>query len=235
VCPHYPIDVKQILEDKKYDITITEVVKKQLSDAAEYFSSFRFVAISVTRWSIEHALSLIDLIKNSKCKIILGGYEITAIEDTLLLKEFSNVDFFIKGYAERAIIKILKNEYPSEKKIIREPIDIGDMASPYLNGIINPFSRKLYWEAKRGCTYKCGFCEWGNAEGKMVVIPKERLYVEMELIKNSCVEELNILDGVFNHGLDYIAILEKLIKETEVIITDSYGILTSNNSSQGNG
>lgn len=218
-CSHYSIDIRQILEGASRKQNISELVKVQLAEALGYFKKFRFVAISVTRWSIEHTLSLIEMLSDTNCKIILGGYEITAISNDLLEKEFPSVHFFIKGYAEKALVKILRNEYSGSSKIISEQVNQEDLVSPYTTGIINPFTRKLYWETKRGCTYRCGFCEWGNAEKTLVKISNERLEKEIELFKNSCVEEINILDGVFNHGLDFFNILDKLIKNTDALIT----------------
>lgn len=238
---HFPIDIKQILQDRKetsgyigykkmsYNELIKEqnlnqdissAVKEKLKSNLNYFVKFRYIAISITRWSIEYCNILIELLQNYTGKTILGGYEITAIRDDLLLKEFPKANYFIKGYAEKALIKLLKNEILEEKKIIREKISEADLYSPYLTGILGLYFRKIYWESKRGCNFRCGFCEWGAFEDKILVhIKLERLKKEIDLIGKSNVEEINILDGTFNFGTYYIEILNYILQTTELKVT----------------
>jgi radical SAM superfamily enzyme YgiQ (UPF0313 family) len=216
---HYSIDIRRDFKGEKWNSTLNEFVKDQLSAAVEYFKNFNYVAISVTRWSIEHTKALIVLLGNYQGKIILGGYEITAMNEASLEAEFQRVDFFLKGYAELALMKILGKQIPSGQRVVCETLDNESLHSPYLLGILNTSSRKIYWETKRGCAYRCGFCEWGNADKTLVNISLERLFSEIELFSRSCVEEINILDGVFNHGRNYLSILRQLIEKTEVKIT----------------
>ncbi|MBK6965072.1 MAG: radical SAM protein [Bacteroidales bacterium] len=77
----------------------------------------------------------------------------------------------------------------------------------------------MYWETKRGCPYKCGFCEWGNAIVKVMELPKDRLLNEIELFKESTVSEINILDGTFNWGKNYLFYFAELLKSTTLKIT----------------
>lgn len=93
------------------------------------------------------------------------------------------------------------------------------MASPYLTGVLNLYTRKIYWETKRGCVFKCGFCEWGNAEKILIEFDKKRLFDEIDLIKNSSIEEINILDATFNYGTNYLEILYYLLEQTDLKIT----------------
>ena len=238
---HFPVDVKQILQDRKevsgyighkkmnYDELVnaqeashdlTNSVIDKLKSNLNYFMQFRYIAISVTRWSVDHCNALIDLLKNYSGKIILGGYEITAISDDLLLKEFPKADYFIKGYAEKALVKLLNGEIEQGKKILIEKIASEDLISPYLTGVLGLYSRKIYWETKRGCNFSCGFCEWGALKEKtLVYIEEDRLKREIDLIGKSNVEELNILDGTFNFGREYIDILEYILKTTHLKIT----------------
>lgn len=218
-CSHFPIDVKQAMQDGFSGEKLTSIVKSKLSGGLEFFKGFRYIAISVTRWSVEHSNSLIDMLDGYEGKIILGGYEITATDNEILLKEYPKADYFIKGYAERALVKLLKNEYPTDKKIILESISEEDLASPYLTGVLNLYTRKIYWETKRGCKFRCGFCEWGNAEKILIELDKTRLFKEIDLIKDSSIEEINILDATFNFGRNYLEILHYLLEQTDLKIT----------------
>ena len=78
---------------------------------------------------------------------------------------------------------------------------------------------KVHWETKRGCKFKCGFCEWGNAGHQVIDIDKKRLYAEIELFKDTCIDEINILDGTFNVGHTYFEIFRKLMALDAVKVT----------------
>lgn len=218
-CSHFPIDIKQAMQDGASGEVLTSIVKSKLSSGIEFFKGFQYIAINVTRWSVEHCNSLIELLSGYTGKIILGGYEITATDNDVLLIEYPKADYFIKGYAERALVKLLKGEYPEGEKIILESISEEDLASPYLTGVLNLYTRKIYWETKRGCKFRCGFCEWGNADKLLIELDKDRLYKEIDLINDSSIEEINILDATFNFGRNYIEILQYLLEQTELKIT----------------
>lgn len=218
-CTHYPIDIKQALQDGVSNEHLAQIVKGKVLPVLKYFMSFRYIAISLTRWSTQISKQVIGLFSDYEGKIILGGYEVTASDAQKLITEFPTVSYFIKGYAERSLLKLLKNQYPITQKIIQETISEVDMASPYLTGIIDTFSRKLYWETKRGCRFSCGFCEWGNAEKILFEFNHDRLKQEIDLISSSCVEELNILDATFNFGRKYIGILRYILENTKLKVT----------------
>ncbi len=134
-------------------------------------------------------------------------------------KTFPRADYFIKGYAEKALKNILIQAVIPEKKVLLEPVFLEDLVSPYLTGVLSLNTRKIHWETKRGCIFKCGFCEWGNATKNMIQIDNERLLNEIELIKQSPIDEINILDGTFNIGTEYLDIFKKLIEIPDLKIT----------------
>ncbi|MFZ4725820.1 MAG: B12-binding domain-containing radical SAM protein [Paludibacter sp.] len=218
-CGHFPIDIKQSIQDGVTGEKLTSIVKTKLLGSLEYFKGFRYIAISVTRWSVEHCNSLIDLLTDYNGKIILGGYEITATANSVLETEYPKADYFVKGYAERALVNLMKGVYPDSQRILQESLAEIDLASPYLTGVLNLFTRKIYWETKRGCRFSCGFCEWGNAEKILIELDKNRLFREIDLIRDSSVEEINILDATFNFGRNYLEILKYLLFNTELKIT----------------
>lgn len=194
-------------------------ITNELLDSISYFKKFEYIAIGVTRWSIEHTNTIIELLGDYKGKIILGGYEITAISETDLQKEFPRVDYFIKGYAEKSLVQLINNQQKSPTKVIFEPLDNTFLFSPYSSGILNITTRKIYWETKRGCSFACGFCEWGNAQIGMIELDENHIQKDIEFFKNSNVDEINILDGTFNSKNDYQKILLQLINNTDAKIT----------------
>jgi len=216
---HHSVDIQHALEEKGSQCSVIEEVNSKLLDNISYFKKFKFIAIGLTAWSHDYCLRLLDLLESYTGKIILGGYEVTSTPAKLLMKAFPRVDYFIKGYAERAIKELILDNTIPRNKIFSSPVELQDLASPYLLKVLALNTRKIYWETKRGCKFKCGFCEWGNATNKMVPLDNERLFKEIELIKNSSIDEVNILDGTFNIGRYYLTIFKKLLEIPDLHIT----------------
>jgi hypothetical protein len=149
----------------------------------------------------------------------MGGYEVTSMSSDALFRMFPRADYFIKGYAEKALKNIIVDKVLPTDKVIQEKIAVADLVSPYLTGVINIFSKKIYWETKRGCQYKCGFCEWGNLITQNLEIDLTRLEAEIKLFSQSSIDEINILDGTFNSGHNYLALLKILLELEDVKIT----------------
>jgi radical SAM superfamily enzyme YgiQ (UPF0313 family) len=200
---------------------IEESVKKEFEE--KYFGKiddYSFIAIAVYSWSINLVKELIKIIRSrgNSSKIILGGYEITALRKEKLLKDYCDADFFIKGYAENALEKIFKNEI--NDGIIEELIDGEKLISPYLSEVLPLNTKKIYWESKRGCQYDCDFCEHGAAtrenngiNGKKIIrIGNSRLEKEIEFFKKQNVKDINVLDATFLLENQDNGTLEKLLR-----------------------
>jgi radical SAM superfamily enzyme YgiQ (UPF0313 family) len=161
----------------------------------------------------------LGLLDGFKGEIILGGYEVTSMSEENLLKTFPRANYFVKGFAEKALSKIMNGEYDETVRVINEKIELPDLASPYLTGVVQLFSKKIHWESQRGCPFRCGFCEWGKATKNIISIDHNRLFAEIELFKHSSIDEINILDGTFNNGKHYLTIFKKLLEIPGVRIT----------------
>lgn len=217
-CSHYPINIEQYIG--KSNKGVSDSIKQLLKKAISYFKKFDIIAIGVSRWSLEHTNTILELLDDYTGKIILGGYEITAIDEADLIKEFPKADYFIKGYAEKALVMIVNDMYTHSQKTVRESLDVDYLYSPYSTGILNTLSRKIHWETKRGCQFTCGFCEWGNSlNRKTVCLNNDTIDRDIELFQHSNIEEINILDGTFNVKNDYLLILNKLVQKTKAKIT----------------
>lgn len=219
VVSHYSIDLQHSLEEKMSKQSIIDIVTKKLESNNEYFRKFKFIAISLTSWTVEYCQVLLNILSDYRGKVILGGYEVTSRSEENLLSAFARVDYFIKGYAEKALKEILSGSFQSDSKIISVPIESIDLVSPYLTNVLSTTSKKLHWETKRGCKFRCGFCEWGNATINVIDIDYERLLAEINLFKESCIDEINILDGTFNIGKYYLDIFKKLLEIENLKIT----------------
>lgn len=216
---HLSIDLEHALRETKPESSITDIITQGLMKNKNYFCSFNFVAISLTAWTIDYCKVLLGFLNDYNGKVILGGYEVTSMNDAALINTFPRADYFIKGYAETALKRLLVDGYMPESKVISIDARSEDLVSPYLSGVLNTYSKKLYWETKRGCPYNCGFCEWGNAIKNVFEIDKERLLQEIEMFEDSSISEINILDGTFNWGDNYLFLFERLLEISGLRIT----------------
>ncbi|MDR0871973.1 MAG: radical SAM protein [Prevotellaceae bacterium] len=173
-------------------------------------NDYSFIALSAYAWSENLVNFIIEMIRpNFRGKIILGGYEITALSKEKLEIIYPNVDFYVKDYVEKSLELIFKNE--TTDKIIDIKPDVKDFVSPYLSGILPLNTKKIHWESKRGCIFHCDFCEWGKATNNMIRISDRRIDQEIELFKQNNIQEINVLDATFLICKDDITTLKKLL------------------------
>lgn len=220
---------------QEYRKEIYNLVQKQFDANIEWLKKFRFVAFSYTRWSKEYCELAAEVLWGAGYveeggRIIFGGYEITAYNDDKLAT-LDMAHIFTKGYAERAYVDILlgKDGRSIENgkfyhRVYDGKVRDEDVVSPYLSGVLVPTTRKVYWETKRGCPYNCGFCEWGaqKKENRNEIIELKwdgRLKQELDLFRNSGVDEINILDGTycFSKGMkNHLFILKNIFDYTDM-------------------
>ena len=103
-------------------------------------------------------------------RIILGGPQISYTKSNLE-KYYPQVDVFIRGYGETALVDYMKEQintkYPQVKgihyagqmdKCQSAKTNFDQLPSPFLNKII-PNQKFLRWETQRGCPFSCSFCQ----------------------------------------------------------------------------
>lgn len=115
-------------------------------------------------------------------KLILGGPEITPVRVEQISEGYPFADHLISGYAEEALAAILLGK-KTDLLITGSP-DCNRLVSPYLSKVITIHDqvKMLRWETKRGCPYRCTFCEWSQVAGRKVIeLPIERLHEELKL------------------------------------------------------
>jgi DNA repair photolyase len=207
----YSYDLNEFLSTPK-EKTEKRVQKIFQEKYLEKINDYSFIAFAAYAWSENLVNELIKIIRPKfNGKIILGGYETTALNKEKLLQVYPDVDFYIKGYAEKALEKIFRNEI--NDKIINEEINSENINSPYLLGVLPLNTKKIHWESKRGCPYHCDYCEYGTATNKsgIIRISNGRLEKEIALFKTNNVKEINVLDSTFLIKNEDNDILEKLL------------------------
>ncbi len=176
---------------------------------------FDYIAFSEYVWSSYLINGVISGIKKNGYggKIILGGYQITSTPDSLLQQYYPDTDIFIKDYAEESLRRLMMNEIRGDEKVLYTLPDVTKLASVYLSGEIplDEEVKMIRWETKRGCPYKCDYCEWKNAMTKKYVeLPLQRLEDELSLFTSKNISKINVLDGTFNVGKQYLPLLERM-------------------------
>lgn len=214
---HYSFDIRNFKKTEKGYMPIEVLV--DIDDIIDYLKQFSCIAIGVSRWSATFAYMLVQKLDEYKGKIVVGGYEITAMNENHFIIDLFKIHHFIQGYSEKPLVKLMQGKYANDQKFIREDLDPEYLFSPYSEGVLNTYSRKIYWETKRGCKFKCGFCEWGNAHTGMLSLKPESIERDIEIFSQSTIDEINILDATFNIENDYLEILQKLIDRTNSKIT----------------
>jgi len=191
------------------DLILQEFQKIQLKD-------YKYIAFSAYIWSVNLINPIIKFIRDNGFigDIILGGYEISSLNKKELLEQFKDCQFFIESYAEKSLLDILKNEYKNQVKplFLYKKIDFDMIPSPYLNNVLET-TTKVRLETKRGCPFSCAFCSHQDlVDKKYHELNKTKVYKEIDLFKIKNVEKINIIDPVFNIGIDYIKILKYFIR-----------------------
>ncbi len=164
------------------------------------------VGLSITVWNRELALDIAHHLKIANPKLILfvGGPEVTANPHSLETIEV--LDFVVTGEGEHKFVAALsailrgKNPEPSELLATESIAILGDLASPYLTGMLQPTQGGgVLWELSRGCPYRCDFCFESRGSAVVRRFPLDRVQAELRLFANSGVREVFVLDPTFNY------------------------------------
>ena len=196
----------------------------------------RFLALGAYIWNEKYLPNVIRWTKDHypEIIIILGGPQVT-YGDHNLVNEYPGVDYFIRGEGEVPftvlIDMISRDEIPNQAFLDTYAIynpetlrngkcdrifavdDLDTLESPYLSHILTVEQNQEFvrWESLRRCPYHCSFCQYHLAGHKMGEINHERLFRELEYFKEKEVQEINVLDPIFNLRPDhYLEICRKI-------------------------
>ena len=182
----------------------------------------KFLALGAYIWNEKY---LPDMVRWAKAHypetvIILGGPQVT-YGNHHLVTEYPGVDYFIRGEGEIPFTELvnvlsrggipnqaLLNHYAiytpellkqgKSSRIFTDELD--KLLSPYLSGILSVEQNQTFvrWETLRRCPYKCSFCQFRLEGHKVSEIDHKRLFQELEYFKEKEVQEINVLDPIFN-------------------------------------
>ena len=162
-------------------------------------------------------------------RIILGGPQVSNAGPGLE-KVYPEADIFIRGTAEDALVEVITAHNPSliqgvhvagtEDSCAQALAQLTHLASPYLSRAISlthpdgsPL-RFIWWETKRGCPFRCSYCQHpGSGDRVQHHFPIRRLRDEIVMFKDNGVQEVAVLDPTFNIGEKYLEVLYELQRQ----------------------
>ena len=183
------------------------------------------LAIGAYVWSEDVLKRLLALVRASgfSGRIILGGPQISYTPDGLE-ELYPEVDVFVRGYGEMAIValfnepevEVIQGVHFAGQEDLNEQtsVDLSFLPSPWLSGAIDIVGQKFVrWESQRGCAFRCSFCQHKEA-GKRLErreLEESRVMDEIDLFCRSGIEEIAVLDPIFNMSPMAKSILRRFV------------------------
>lgn len=182
-------------------------------------------------WNISKVLDTSRMIKTiyPHIQIILGGPEVGPV-GSKYLNENNFIDVIAKGEGEFTFAELMRFflgkgrieeiegiTYRVNGQVFenpdRPPIeDLGEIPSPYLEGILVPRDKVTYIETYRGCIFRCHYCYEGKNLPKLRFFPEERVKKEIEFIlSHPEIKSFHFVDTVFNFRKDHLTRIVDMI------------------------
>ncbi len=190
------------------------------------------VGFSCYCWNIEKVLDTARILKTiyPDTQIVLGGPEVGPIASKYL-GEYPFIDVIVKGEGEVTFAELLKQylgrsrlseiagiSYRANGQVMdnpdRPPIEnLGDIPSPYLEGILVPRDNVSYIETYRGCIFRCHYCFEGKNLPRLRFFPDERIEKEIELfMSRPDIKTFHFVDTIFNFRKDRLAKIARMLE-----------------------
>ncbi|WP_400164275.1 B12-binding domain-containing radical SAM protein [Brevibacillus sp. TJ4] len=207
------------------EYTINDVTMNIVADI--YKRQPDVVAFSCYIWNIRETL---DVIRNLKkvcpdVPVVLGGPEVTYDAD-FWMKQHPQIDAIIIGEGEQTFLELLQayeeasrtGQPPRLKEVNGLAYRDGDMVrfsmpraqiedldsipSPYEDHLDELNNRVVYYEASRGCPFKCQYC-LSSIEDGVRYFSLERVKSDLKRLIDHGVKTIKFVDRTFNINKKY--------------------------------
>ncbi|MDA3956124.1 radical SAM protein [Oceanispirochaeta sp.] len=211
-----------LLKNYTLEQSAEEISDDLLGDAPDV------LGFPVYLWNRSLVLSVIKILKKTRpdLPLLAGGPEVTAAPESFLRE--SGISGVMQGEGEVLINPVLDAlsqgrplpEIPGLWTASYSPVspgycsDINALASPILSGALDLNENKgLLWELSRGCPFACEFCFESKGSGKVRTFALDRIRKELEMIRDSGIEQVFVLDPTFNVNKKRVLILLEWLRE----------------------
>ncbi|MCY1002798.1 radical SAM protein [Myxococcus sp. MISCRS1] len=198
------------------------VLERVLENALGLAPEMVDVGFGVYVWNDQVVKRLLVLLRQRGFmgRIVLGGpqisYAAVGVE-----RFYAEADVFVRGYGEEAMVALAATSERIQvmgvhwagqtDSCLQAEARLDRLASPFLEGVIEPSVRQRFirWETQRGCPFRCSFCQHREAGSRLRRrdIPLARLEQEIDLFVRSGVDDIAVLDPLFNLGSHSLAVL----------------------------
>ncbi len=178
-------------------------------------------------WNEEEVLRFTEQVHSrTSASIVLGGPQISYAAKSSLERSYPYVDFFVRGYGEKAMVALAKGDMREQwgihiagtpDKGFMAQYSLEGLASPYLHHILPP-GESVRWETQRGCQFKCSFCQHKEPGNRSVYLGMDdlRLSQEIRLFAEKDVQRISVLDPIFHRDSRRACEILKMIKQSGV-------------------
>lgn len=158
-------------------------------------------------------------------RILLGGPQVSFCEAGRLEGLYPQATHFVRGYAESAVREWMTGVRRIRGVHARHELDQAQQAtpaletlpSPLLTGVL-PLQRFVRWETQRGCPFTCSFCQHRDRDDDETLQQRQRKHFAQHRVAQEAallsrapiVQDVAVLDPVFNSGPHYLHVLEAL-------------------------
>jgi len=220
-------DLQNFMDDFRPDIILISAISSHLHGEGEYVN-------------IQYGNDLLGKIKTGAVRMA-GGFQVTAGQFDLFSR-FTNIDIFIIGESEEALIDYLDWPDNKEKSLhAKKPVNLDAIGiydyslfedqvfyRPYQGSIV----RAIDYEMSRGCIYNCSYCVetitqkyYGFTESKNGVIVNAKDYLRHKSPDHIAAELSNVAKDynirmVRCQDSNFLSIPLKVLSEVAELIKD---------------
>ena len=181
------------------------------------------IAIGAYVWAEDLLQTLLPLLRRRGFagRIILGGPQIS-YSPAGIEAAYPDADVFVRGYGEAALVQLACSsgkpaiagvQFRGEPdRCDQAELDLRTLPSPFLTGAIPLEHQKFVrWETQRGCPFRCAFCQHREAgtQLKRRDLDHDRVLAEIDLFCHSGVDDIAVLDPIFNANPHAVAVLQR--------------------------
>ncbi len=170
------------------------------------------VGVGAYVWNEPTVSALLPEIRSAlpDARIVVGGPQVSFAPAVSGL--YPDANCVVRGAAEHALVRLAsaREAAPISGVVWRGGSDAGEQArvevdtlpSPFLNGVVPVVPGGfLRWETKRGCKFRCSFCQHRNPDARdFQRMAPQRLFDEIALFARAGVADIAVLDPVFTDG-----------------------------------